>query len=226
MPTGSTWVGEFVGDTAAFFTFLGVQKFAPGITRTLHKISRKLFDGFFEKSAKGHLRHWAEEHNVAIGSPEYKKELEEYKEFQADNIAKSSIISAASIGLNIGTQRAIGNKNKLWVIGIAKISGALITVAGMLGLRFALPRTTHTFDEELSGRYFSPLIHKTQKLFGAEVSNPPKEHMHPHHHHDHHAEKPPESFTAKLEESRILRNRKRRVSLSAITRQAKNNMPI
>jgi hypothetical protein len=180
MPTGSTWIGEFVGDTAAFFAFLGVQKFAPGITRGLHKISRKLFDGFLEKSAKGHLKHWAEEHDVAIGSPEYKKKMEEWKEFQADNMAKSSIISAASTGLNIGTQRAIGNKNKIWVIAVAKITGALITVAGMLGLRFALPQTTRSLDEELSQRYFSPIIRKTQELFGAEVSEIPQEHTQQH----------------------------------------------
>lgn len=169
MPKGSTWVGEVVGDSAAFFTFLGIQKFAPIITRTLHKISRKLFDGFIEKGAKGHLKHWAKEHNVAIDSPEYNKEMEAYKEFQADNIAKSFIISAASIGLNVGTQRAIGNENKIWVIAVAKIAGALITVAGMLGLRFVLPQTTRKLDDELSQRYFSPLIQKTQKLFGAEV---------------------------------------------------------
>jgi hypothetical protein len=178
-PTGSTWIGEFVGDTGAFFAFLGVQRFIPSVTNGLKKATRAMFNRSLEKSAKGHLRHWAREHNVAEGSPEYKAKMEEWKEFQADNIAKSSVITASSVGLNVLTQKALSNTHKLSVIFLAKVAGAAITMASMLGLRFAVPKSTQQLDKELSERYFTPLIRKTQKILDVE---PEKERHHKHHH--------------------------------------------
>ena len=114
------------------------------------------------------------------------KKLEEWKEFQADNLAKSSVVAIASTALNVWVQKskmfATGfgkmtnqpewepNAHSWKAVAVSKISGAVITMATMMGLRFALPKTTKEWDEELSERYFTPLIRKTQKLFGAEVT--------------------------------------------------------
>lgn len=161
------WGGEIIGDTAAFFAYLGVRRFLPQPVEWLKDAARTAGDGFFERTGRKSLKVWAEDHHVPVDSGAYQKKLEEWKEFQADNFAKSSVISVSSVVLNVATQKAMGNTHKLSVITGGKLIGAAVTMAGMLGLRYVIPKTMEQVDEELSDRYFAPLIRKTQRLFGA-----------------------------------------------------------
>lgn len=161
-----TWGGEIVGDTTAFFSFLAVRKFFPQAIDWIRHGAETLGAGFYERSGKKSLRSWAQDHHLHEDSPEYQKKLAEWKHFQSDNFAKSSVITIGSIVFNVMTQKAMGNTHTLPVITGSKLTGAAITMAGMLGLRFVAPDATRALDDELNQRYFNPLIHKTQKLFG------------------------------------------------------------
>ena len=46
------WIGEIVGDTAALFVFLGVQRFIPQPVQWFKGIVKSLGDGFLEKSGR------------------------------------------------------------------------------------------------------------------------------------------------------------------------------
>lgn len=162
-----TWGGEIIGDTAAFFTFLAVQKYLPQPVEWLKSAAAKLGNGFYDWAGKRSLSGWAREQHIDPNSDAYKKKLEEWKDFQADNFAKSSVISVSSIALNVATQKAMGNTHKLSVITMSKVIGAAITMASMLGLRVLIPKTTKELDEELSKKYFTPVIRATQRAFGA-----------------------------------------------------------
>jgi|GEM_PF-978330 len=182
-----TWAGEIVGDSAAFFVFLGVQRYLPEPMHWFTRSVKKCLNPFYEWTGKKSLKSWADHHGLSEDSETYKHKLEEWKEFQADNFARSSVISVSSVAANVATQKAMGNTHKLSVITGSKLIGAAITMATMLGLRMAIPKTTKELDEELSARYFTPLIRKTQKMMGAKVEEPARhthkdgEH-HPHHH--------------------------------------------
>jgi hypothetical protein len=76
---------------------------------------------------------------------------------------------------NVATQKALGNTHRLRVITASKLVGAAITLGSMLGLRFLIPRTTQEMDEELSDKYFDPLVRKAQKLFGAAADDLPSD---------------------------------------------------
>lgn len=162
-----TWGGEIVGDTAALFAFLGIRQLAPGVIEGMKAAVRTGGDGVLERMGKKSLRGWAQEHGVAEDSDAYRAHLEQWKDFQADNVAKSTVISASSVVLNVGAQKAMGNTHTLPVIAGSKVVGAAITMGAMLGLRFTIPQTTRALDDELSKKYFTPLIRKTQRLFGA-----------------------------------------------------------
>jgi hypothetical protein len=170
-----TWGGEIIGDSAAFFAFLGVRRYAPGMIDAIKGTVRATGDGVLDKLGKRSLRAWAQENGVSQDSPEYKLQMEEWKEFQADNIAKSSIITGSSVVLNVATQKAMGNSHTLGVITASKVVGAAITMASMLGLRYFVPKTTKQLDDELNERYFTPAIRATQKAFGAEQVDMPTE---------------------------------------------------
>jgi len=170
-----TWGGEIIGDSAAFFMFLGVQQFLPQPVQWLKHAAKKCLNPLYNWTGKRSLKSWAEQEHVVEKSEAYQSKLEEWKEFQADNFAKSSVISVSSIAANVVTQKAMGNTHKLAVITASKIAGAAITMAAMLGLRFTIPRSTRQLDEELSERYFSPLIRKTQEMLGAAPDKAPKQ---------------------------------------------------
>lgn len=167
-----TWGGEIIGDTAAFFAFLGVRQFMPQSVDWLKSAALHMGDGFYEKTGKKSLASWAKMHHVDEKSDAYRKKLQEWKDFQADNFAKASVISASSVVLNVATQKALGNTHTLPVITASKLVGAAITMASMLGLRFLIPKTTKELDDELSDKYFNPVIRKTQRLFGATTDDP------------------------------------------------------
>lgn len=180
-----TFVGEVVGDTTAFFAFLGIQRYAPWVTESIKKATKAVFGGLLDSSGRRHLRLWAKKNQVSPDSERYHKKLEDWKDYEADNIAKTAVISTASVAANVVTQRATGSTHKYWVITMSKLAGAAITMAGTLGLRFMFPHTARRLDDKLSDKVFTPLVHKTQKLFGAaEVDNaaePGHRHKHTHH---------------------------------------------
>lgn len=162
-----TWGGEIIGDTAAFFAFLGVRQYFPQSLTALKHAARQLGDGFYERAGHKSLDSWAQKHHIAKDSEAYRQELENWKDFQADNFAKSSVISVSSVALNVATQKAMGNTHKVSVITTGKLIGAAITMASMLGLRFLIPQSTKELDRELSEKYFTPVVRRTQRLFGA-----------------------------------------------------------
>jgi hypothetical protein len=186
-----TWGGEIIGDSAAFFMFLGVQRLCPEPMHWFKEGVKKAFDPFYDRLGKKSIRHWAYEHSIDEDSERYRRKLDEWKDFQADNFAKSSVITVSSVAANIATQKAMGNTHTLSTIAASKVIGAAITMGTMLGIRFAIPKTTHELDEELNERYFSPLIRKTQKLVGAKVDPIPKK-------------QPPEQYALTLDDNPIL----------------------
>lgn len=163
------WAGEIAGDTAAFFSFLAVRKFFPQSIEWIKRGAETIFDRFYEKSGRKSLKQWAVDHHTNENSTAYQKKLAEWKDFQADNFAKSSVITISSIVFNVIAQRTMThNKHSLLAITTAKLAGAAITMAGMLGVRLAIPDSTQRLDDELNERYFNPLIEKTQRVFGVD----------------------------------------------------------
>ena len=174
-----TWAGEIVGDTAAVFSFLGVRLFFPQSIEWMKHSARYLGDGLYTNLGKKSLRGWAAKHHVGMNSAVFQKKLEEWKDFQAENIAKSSVIAVSSVVFNVLTQKTIGNTHTIPVITAGKLVGAATTMATMLGFRAFLPDATQKLDDELNERYFDPLITKIQRWFGT-GSTPPHETRGPH----------------------------------------------
>lgn len=160
------WGGEIMGDSAAFFVYLGIKRFFGGAVDAITSGVGRLFDTRFTAMGNKAIRHWAEERQLDKHDPRYLKKLQAYKDFQAENLMDSTIIATSATLGNVAIQRALGNHQALPVILGSKLVGAAATMGVMLGLRAALPTATRTLDEELSGRYFSRLVGATRKLFG------------------------------------------------------------
>lgn len=163
--------GEVVGDTAAFFIFLAMQKVLPQPVEWLTEKARKHFDTIYDKMARNSLSGWAQDHNLTPTSERYQHKLEEWKQFQASSFAKSAVISIGSVVSNVAMQKWSGNQNSIAAITISKAIGAGITSGVILGSRLMFPQATSKLDKEMDRNFISPLIHKTQRLFGAKETS-------------------------------------------------------
>jgi hypothetical protein len=160
------WGGEIIGDTSAFFSFIAIKRFLKKPVDAVINWVKGAFNGYFEKTGKYAIKDWAASRNLTEKDARYQEKLESYKQFQAENTVDSAIVATSATLANVGIQRALGNQQGLGLILASKIIGATITMATMLGLRTALPNATRTLDNELSNRYFSPMIRFTQRIFG------------------------------------------------------------
>lgn len=163
-----TFGGEFFGDTAALGVYLFSKRVLTAPVDWSIAVTKKICDPLLDWAGRRTLSQWREKHRVAEDDARYRRKLEMYKDFQAENIVDTGIIGSSSVVLNVATQRVLGNRQSYGIMLASKMAGALITMAGMLGLRTALPSATKTLDDELSARYFSPVIRFTKRLFGVD----------------------------------------------------------
>lgn len=165
-----TFGGEFIGDSAA----LGVYLFAK-------RMFRKPIDGviaavknagapIFDRIGKGAINIWANAHDVHAGDARYEQKLDEYKNFQAENLVDSGIISVAATGINVMAQRQLGNKQSYATILGSKMVGATLTLGLMGGLRLLLPTSTKALDDEITDRYTARVVRGAKKILGVKES--------------------------------------------------------
>jgi len=164
--------GEAIGDTAALGIYLVAKRmFQKPIDGVIAGVKR-VADPILSKMGKGAIKSWAEAHHTAEGDDRYKKKLDEYKAYQAENLVDTSIISVAATGVNVLAQRQLGNQQSYGTILGSKMVGALLTFGVMFGLRAALPNATKALDDELSDRYFSKVIRAAKKGLGVRDEAP------------------------------------------------------
>lgn len=168
-----TWFGEIVGDLSALGVYLAAKRFFSKPIDGLIATVKNTFDGRLTKMGKRSLESWRQEHHLTEDDPRYKRKLENYKEFQAENLVDTTIVAASSTIINVGAQRAVGNKQAYGLILVSKLIGAAATMGGMLGLRTLLPQSTHMLDKELSDRYFSKAVRGTKRAFGVKNDEGP-----------------------------------------------------
>jgi hypothetical protein len=179
-----TFGGEFIGDSAALGIFLVAKRFFGGAIDGVISGVKSATNPWLTRMGKGAIKPWAEAHGVREGDDRYTKKLEEYKDFQAENIVDSAIISTAATGVNVVAQRQLGNKQAYTTILGSKMVGATLTLGLMGGLRMIFPTSTKALDDEISDRYSSKLVKFTKKMLGvkeaaADASNPPTTATHP-----------------------------------------------
>lgn len=161
-----TFGGEFIGDSAALGIFLFAKRCLRGPIDGLISTVKSVANPWLTKMGKGAIKPWAEAHAVHEGDSRYEKKLEEYKDFQSENIVDSTIISASATGVNVLAQRQLGNKQTYTTILGSKMVGATLTLGLMGALRLIFPTSTKALDDEISDRYSSKLVKFTKKMFG------------------------------------------------------------
>lgn len=157
---------ELISDASASLVFLGLQRWFPGVVNGIKKAVKPLLDPIYEKVGNNRLQEWAGRHHVDPGSKEFRDKLDEWKDQQAGNFAKSAVISSVSAAGNVAAQVKLGNPRPLLVVTAGKLVGATVTMGAILTVRALAPRTMHKVDKNINKYVALPLVNGMQTAFG------------------------------------------------------------
>lgn len=157
---------ELAGDAMASLIFLGLQRWLPGVVKGIKKAVKPLLNPIYEKVGNNRLQEWAGRHDVDPASQKFRDKLDEWKDQQSENFAKSTVIAGASVVTNVATQIALGNKRPALVITAGKLVGATVTMGAILTVRALAPRAMHKVDKNINKYVAMPLVTGAQKVFG------------------------------------------------------------
>ncbi len=161
-----TWGGEFAGDSAAFFIYMGIKRLLGKPVDMVTAGVKHAFNPLYDKLGRKSLEQWRKDQHLEYDDPAYQRRLDLYKEFQAENWVDSGIIATSSTAMNVAVQRKLGNRQPVHIILGGKLIGTAATLVAMLGARTAAPDAMRKLDEELNERYFSKVARGVGAAFG------------------------------------------------------------
>ena len=150
-------IGEFVGDFGAVPVTIAFQRLAPDFMDSIRHVMEPVLGGMFRMGARFSARSWAQENNLAADSTAAKDKENAIYEHEVRHLPQALVWTASSIGINLATQRYLGNNAPLSHLAAAKATGATISAALVVAGRAFAPQTARKWDQYTSKHVFLPL---------------------------------------------------------------------
>lgn len=168
------WViGEAIGDAGAVPVAIAFQRYAPGFMDWLGRGMEAVLGDAYKRGAGQAARDWAMAQGKTTDSSECKEYAGELYRYEVRHFGQAAVWTAASVGLNIGSQKLItGNRHPVSYMLLYKTLGAATTAAILLGGRALVPERFHRWDQWSARHIFAPATHTLSSMLGV---TPPKE---------------------------------------------------
>jgi hypothetical protein len=163
---GHWWLGELAGDFGAVPVTMAAQSLAPGAMKGIQAAMEPLLGGFFRNGARRAAASWAAKRGLDADAPETKAREEEIYRYEAEHFPQALLWTLSSVGINLGTQRLLGNHAPLWQLGVAKATGASVSAGLVIGARGLMPQAARNWDNYTSTKLFLPATKAIGGLFG------------------------------------------------------------
>ncbi|PZP86516.1 MAG: hypothetical protein DI582_02690 [Azospirillum brasilense] len=167
--TAHNWIGEVVGDFGAVPLTIFVQRKMPFVMDAVRYAAEPILGDFFRHGAKEAARDramQAMEEGKPYSAEAYRAHAKEIYRYEMQHLPQGLMWTASSIGLNIATQKAIGNPSPVGHILAGKVTGSAISTGLLFGIRGAAPETAHRWDQFATGKVLIPATKVLGKLFG------------------------------------------------------------
>ncbi len=165
------WIGEIIGDFGAVPFTIGLQRHAPWFMQGLRNGLEAILGPVFLKGAERSAGMWARENGVALDSKDYQDRVQMIYRHEADHLPQALMWTLSSVGINVITQKAIGNTGPVWHIAAGKAVGAGISAGLVVGGRAFAPQTARKWDQFTSENIFLPLTKSIGGLFGVDADS-------------------------------------------------------
>jgi hypothetical protein len=162
----NTGIAEFIGDFGAVPATVAVQRIFPGFMNKLSKIAEPVVGHVFHKAAEKEAKAWATEHKLDIESPEYKKRVDKIYQYEISHLPQAFMWTTSSIGINVLTQRLLGNTAPISNIMAGKVGGAVLTAAITASARCLFPRQAKKWDKFTTEKILLPVTNTGENIFG------------------------------------------------------------
>ncbi len=161
------WViGEAVGDISAVPFTLGLQYYAPGFMKGIQTVTEPVLGPVFRWSANRYGRRWAREQGFDEDSPEAKARADQIYHHEVEHLPHAFMWTGSAAGLNIATQRLVGNRPPIMHQAAGKAAGSVGTLITVLALRSFFPRSVQELDEKNAKYIAEPLTRWVSRQLG------------------------------------------------------------
>ncbi len=162
-----TVVGEVAGDFAAFGVYVGLKTFFATPVNMVISSVKDIGSPILTKMGRNSVTQWAKEHDVSEDDPRYKKRVEDYKTFQAENAVDSAIIATSATALNLLAQRQLlKNEQSYMTMFKGKLMGAGLTLVAMFASSVFFPKQTRRVEDKIEETLVNPGMKIFKGLIG------------------------------------------------------------
>ena len=167
--TAQNWIGEVVGDFGAVPLTILVQRQMPWLMDAVRYVAEPILGDFFRHGAKEAARTRAMEalqQGVPYSAEDFRAHAKEIYRYEMQHLPQGLMWTASSIGLNIATQKAIGNPSPASHIFAGKVTGSALSTGLLFGVRGLAPETAHRWDRWATSTVLLPGAKVIGKLIG------------------------------------------------------------
>lgn len=161
-------MAEIIGDFGAVPLTIGMQRFFPSAISMVGKMAEPVLGRVFMKGAERAANKWADEQGYSTDSKEYEDKKQKIYQYEMKHLPQAIMWTVSAAGLNIASQRLLGNNNPIHHIAAGKIGGSMLTAAIVLGGRSIFPRHAEKIDHFSSEKIVMPIEKKIYHVLGEE----------------------------------------------------------
>lgn len=162
-------VGELVGDFGAVPLTILVQRHMPWLMNAIRYAAEPILGDFFRHGAKEAAKNRAVDalqQGVPYSAEAYRAHAKEIYRYEMQHLPQGLVWTASAIGLNIATQKAIGNPSPASHIFAGKLVGSGLSTGLLFGVRGLAPETAHRWDRWATSNVLLPGAKVIGKLIG------------------------------------------------------------
>lgn len=158
--------GEIIGDFVAVPLTIGVQRLFPGFMQWLNKLCEPLAAPFFRRGAKHAAEHWGARRGLAEDSGEVEQRAAKIYHHEMSHLSQAVMWNMFAFPAGMIAQKMGGHDVGWGKIFLAKLSGAIVSNAMLLGGRAMAPETAERIDRFNSRHFIEPVTGGVMRLLG------------------------------------------------------------
>lgn len=164
-PAARWLAAEWAGDWLGVIPTVAMQRFAPGVMEQIGRGLTYVMGPIFRYGANRSAANWALEQGISPEGEAAKLRAQEIYRHEMKHLPQAAVWTVSSTALCLAGLRLLGDTNTLAVNAASKLTGASVSIVGVLGTRAMFPQTARSWDSFTSRNLYLPLT----KVFGSTI---------------------------------------------------------
>lgn len=156
-PAARWLAAEWAGDWLGVIPTVAMQRYAPGVMEGIGRGLTYALGPVFRYGATRSAGNWALENGISPEGETAKLRADEIYRHEMKHLPQAAMWTVFSTALCLGGLKLLGDKNSLAVNAASKLTGASVSIIGVLGTRAMFPDTARSWDSWTGRNVYLPL---------------------------------------------------------------------